>query len=312
MAILAQDGIDVTYYDAGDPIYDDKGNRLTLLESGLTAPTGLAARGEPFVINGIVGITLRTAAASTDYLASAVSGVWCLNVVASDNRGTKAIAIGDRIYITSAGVLNAEPNGTYYGTAVTALAASGTAAKCAVMIGVPNGVGVGRIDLPLMAFIDEGEGTWIQLTTFGDGDSAVPGIVRDGTENLGIRWNNKATSNDIITQFSKPADMDTAKDAVLHIAAIRSATDATDLVTFAVVAFNASVGAASAADADYGGTTSAMIDDVLIQDVSLTLAAADLEAANGAITISFSPTATIIATIDVTVVAVWIEYAKLA
>ena len=485
------------------------GSIISVLESLLTHPThadGFVDKDDPVLAGGLPGIALASATSASEYVAIQRIVVSELAVVASDGAGTLAIAFGDQIYITTAGILNADGTGTPYGLSLNALDASGAAANCNVLVGVHsvadleefvtvqedliadgaaepvgfstlngtascdvtladgttvgqtkifkcvvsvanpptvtvashilgtavaytfgavgdalilqwtdfewaelggnaqltealatdvaaltfgestlngtascdvtladganqgmiksfravtsianpptvtianhshgastvytfNKIGdtlglyfdglqwvtvggdaqtpasFGRIDIPLMTFLDEGEGTWIQLTTFGDGDSAIPGIVRDGTENLGIRWNNKATSNDIITQFVKPPDMDTSRDATLHIAAIRSATDATDLVTFLVVAFDAVVGAASGADADFGGTTTAMIDDVLIQDVSLALAAADLAAANGAITISFSPTGTIIATIDVTVLGVWIEYTKLA
>jgi hypothetical protein len=142
MALILQTGqIDVAYYNVGDPIHDDKGNRLNLLESDMAAPTALAARGEPFVIAGtggqIVGVVLRSAAASTDYIPCATSGVWCLNVVASDDGGTSAVVVGDMIYIhsTTAVLSKDSVTGVAFGRALTPLSASATAAKCAVMVG---------------------------------------------------------------------------------------------------------------------------------------------------------------------------------
>lgn len=166
------------------------------------------------------------------------------------------------------------------------------------------------LPLPLMNWLDEGAGTLAALAIFSAGASNVPGFTNLSSEGLGLRWNNAATPNPIISQFEKPADMDTSKDAVIHILAIRSATDATDLVTFTVTAFDNVVGAAAGADADFGGASSAMADDVVVQELTLALAAADLAATQGAITLTVQPTDGLLDTIDVTVLGIWIEYSK--
>ena len=106
------------------------------------------------------------------------------------------------------------------------------------------------IELPLMSFLDEGAGTTAVLAIFADGASSKAGFQVN--ESLGIRWNNAANPNPVITVFNKPPDMDTTKDAVVHILAVRSGTDASDLVTFDIIAFDGIVGAAIAADADFG------------------------------------------------------------
>ena len=51
-----------------------------------------------------------------------------------------------------------------------------------------------------------------------------------------------------------------------------------------------------------------MTDDTNVQELTLTLAAADLSSTQGAITITVQPTDGLLATIDVTVLGVWIEY----
>lgn len=168
--------------------------------------------------------------------------------------------------------------------------------------------GTGFIQLPLMSWLNEGEGTTAALAIFANGDSKVPGFTNLASEGLGVRWNNHATPNPIITTVALPTDLDASADVVLHVLAVRSATDASDLVTFTVTAFNNVVGAAAAADADLGGVTTAMTDNVLIQELTLTLAAADISSTQGMIGLTLQPTDGKLATIDVTVLGVWLEY----
>ena len=166
----------------------------------------------------------------------------------------------------------------------------------------------GIIDLPLLSFLDA-TATEALLTRFTSGASAL-GYFTDANEGMGIRWNNHATPTPVKTTFVKPQDLDSAKDIVLHILAIRSATDATDLVTFTVTAFDSVVGAALDADVDFGVTSGAMIDNVLVQELTSTLLAANISSSNGVITITIQPTDGLLATIDVTVLGAWIEYTK--
>lgn len=168
--------------------------------------------------------------------------------------------------------------------------------------------GTGLIDLPPWRWLNEGAGTTAALAIFADGDSVTPGFTNLSSEGLGVRWNNHATPNPIIASFTKPTDLDDTANAIVHILAVRSATDATDLTTFTVTAFENAVGAAAGADADFGGVSSAMADDVLIQELTLTLAHANLGTARSQITLAVQPTDGLLATIDVTILAVWIEY----
>lgn len=166
----------------------------------------------------------------------------------------------------------------------------------------------GVIDLPLMSFLNAA-GTEAALVIFADAEASAVGFT-DANEGMGLRWNDHGTPDPIKTTFMKPQDLDSTKDIVLHILAIRSTTDATDLTTFTVTAFDSVVGAALDADADFGVTSTAMIDDVLMQELTSTLLAANISASNGAITLSIQPTDGLLDDVDVTVLGVWIEYTK--
>ena len=166
----------------------------------------------------------------------------------------------------------------------------------------------GIIELPLLSFLNA-VGTEALLGRFSSGATS-PAAFSDANEGMVIRWNNHATPDPIKTTFLKPQELDPTEDMVLHILAIRSATDATDLVTFVVTAFDSVVGAALDADVDFGGTTDAMIDNALVQELTLALASADISASNGAITLTIQPTDGLLDTIDVGILGAWIEYTK--
>lgn len=169
------------------------------------------------------------------------------------------------------------------------------------------------LELNLFDFVDGGAaaGTPLALTIFASAADPTAGIWVDSAETVTIRWNNHANPDEVLVSFLKPMDMDTAKDVVVHILAVRSATDASDLVTFDIGAFDNVVGAAIAADADFGGTTGAMADDVNIQELTLTLANANISSTVGSITLTVKPTDGLLATIDVSIVAIWLEYSRL-
>ena len=168
------------------------------------------------------------------------------------------------------------------------------------------------LQFDLGAFVDGGVavGTPLALAIWSSAADPTPGIWIESAEAVGIRWNNHATPDEAVISFVKPMDLDTSKDVIVHILSVRSATDATDLITWDVGAFDNVVGAAMGADADFGGTSSAMTDDVNIQESTVTLAAADISSTVGQITLTVKPTDGLLATIDVTMLACWIEYSK--
>lgn len=113
--------------------------RIKVLESVLTHPThtdGFVDAGDPVRVGAIVGVAQDDAAASTDEIAIDTCGVYCLNVVASDDNGTSNVAVGDIIYINSStGVLSKKLSGGIpFGVAVSTLTGSASAAACAVLL----------------------------------------------------------------------------------------------------------------------------------------------------------------------------------
>jgi hypothetical protein len=160
------------------------------------------------------------------------------------------------------------------------------------------------IDIPFDGSWYEVDGT--ALAAFADGASNTPGLALDNSEAAGIRWNNAANPDPICKTIPVPYDLDESVDVVATVVASKSGATVGDATTFDIGAFNNVVGALSDADADYGGTSSAMTGDATaktIQGVTLTLALANLpnpDSAASAITVTIQPTDGTIGTDDVT------------
>lgn len=167
------------------------------------------------------------------------------------------------------------------------------------------------------AFLNLPMGGWTEqdgtaLADFADGDSTTPGWSA-GDEGFGIRWNNHANPDPISTSVPIPPDLDAAEDVVVHVAAAKVGATAGDATAFTIEAFFNTVGAAYDADADAGGDTSAMTGDATtktVQEETLTLAAADVAAAPGVLTLTLQPKDGTLGTDDVIVLGVWLEYTR--
>jgi hypothetical protein len=134
------------------------------------------------------------------------------------------------------------------------------------------------IPLPLGAFTEQ-DGT--ALADFSNGTSNTPGW-NAGDESFGIRWNNSGTPDPIATSFPIPPDLDATADVIVHVLAAKVGATIGDAVTWLIEAFNNADAAAYDADADFGGTSSAMTGDATsktCQEETLTLAAANVAAA---------------------------------
>jgi hypothetical protein len=89
---------------AGDEVSSTyEGRHLTFSESQLTHPSHtdtFVERGDPVVVGDkIVGVSFKEAAAATDLIAIDTEGIWQLSVVASDDNGAIAVAVGDELFI---------------------------------------------------------------------------------------------------------------------------------------------------------------------------------------------------------------------
>lgn len=89
---------------AGDEVSSTyEGRHLTFTESQLTHPEhadGFVDKGDPVVVGeNIVGVAFKSAAAATDLIAIDTEGIWQLSVVATDQNGNSAVAVGDELFI---------------------------------------------------------------------------------------------------------------------------------------------------------------------------------------------------------------------
>jgi len=170
----------------------------------------------------------------------------------------------------------------------------------------------GIIPLPLDG-AQEADGT--ALAAFSAGTSIIPGLAATvAGENGGIRWNDHGTPDPIAMSFIWPSDVDTAVNATLKVLAAKTGATIGDATTFDAAVFNHPDAALYDADADYGGTSSAMTGDAVAktcQEESLTLALANLPAAFPSVaTITIQPTDGTLGTDDVILLGAWIEYSK--
>jgi len=171
--------------------------------------------------------------------------------------------------------------------------------------------------LSAQAFLNLPMGAWTEqdgtaLADFADGDSTTPGWSA-GDEGFGIRWNNHANPDPIAASVPIPPDLDASADVIVHIAAAKIGATVGDAVKFTIEAFNNDVGAAYDADADFGGDSSAMTGDATtktVQEVTLTLAAANVEGAPCVLNLTLQPKDGTLGTDDVIVLGVWLEYTR--
>jgi len=163
------------------------------------------------------------------------------------------------------------------------------------------------IEIPIGSFTEQ-DGT--VLAAFADGDSTTPGMAA-GDESFGIRWNNHATPDPISANVAILPRLNPGKNVILHLLAAKVGATVGDAVTWLVEAFNNLDGAAYDADADFGGTSSAMTGDATSKDCqeeTLTLATANIAADPGMITLTIQPTDGTLGTDDVILMGVWLEF----
>ncbi len=256
-----------------------------------------------------------------------------------EGKAAKAIAVGATLYAAANGFISDASNGTAIGIAIEQATAlndiiefidftviSTTAATISIA-DAGNFTAQATVEAALQELYQHTKSiqailpipinAWTQktgaaLAVFADGASDVPGwSATDKT--AGIRWNNHATPLAVKTSVPVPMDMDVTANAVLHILAAKVGATVGDAVTFTVEAFNNVVAALYDADADYGGASSAMTGDAAtktIQEVTLTLALANLPAAQATLVLTMAPTAGLLGTDDVIVLGTWIEYKR--
>lgn len=167
-----------------------------------------------------------------------------------------------------------------------------------------------QIDVPLASAI-LAAGT--PMAAFADNASSNPGITLADSESVAIRWNDNASQTAIWYRVNMPQDLDAAAPIVLHVLASKSGATLADATTFTVTAFFQTVGALHDADANCGGTTSAMTGDATaktVAELTLSIAHGDVPPAPCALSFSIKPTDGTLGTDDVMVHAIWFEYTR--
>lgn len=207
---------------------------------------------------------------------------------------------------TAAGVTVADVGGFFTGTTAEAVLAE---------IGQSLESALGVIPLPPPA-------TWSLLAdgapmaVWSNATTTTPGTYSDGAKIGGsARWNNDAAPAAIVTKFDVPPDMDITANAVVHfrVAKTGATNNAGNTTTITAIAANQVDGALYDADTNFGGVSSALLPAATaktIQNLTLTLALADLAAYPASVTLSAKPTAGTLDTDDLVFLDAYVVYKK--
>jgi len=173
-------------YTAGAAVGDSYGNPdvLVFVESSITHPThsdGFVDVNDPCYVGDVVGVAKESAAAATDYISVKTRGIFSLPVVASDSLGTKAVAVGDKIFISTAGVLSKIETGKLFGHALNTATGSAVATNITVWLsGATDVVMRGLTDYE-EAITVTGALTPIGVSTLDSTGGAIAGTLGSGT-----------------------------------------------------------------------------------------------------------------------------------
>lgn len=176
--------------------------------------------------------------------------------------------------------------------AIDALEADALSAQCCIPIPITSWLDGGA---PVAAFVD----------------GSVNGVALVDSEGVGFRFNPVGDDASVLsTSVALPADLDDAADVVLHVAACRIGSSDTTTV-LSGTAFFQTMGAAYDADADAITVDSAALDAAtkVVTEYTLTIAAADVPAAPGVLTITIAPSSALDAD-DLVIFGTWIEYTR--
>jgi hypothetical protein len=229
----------------------------------------------------------------------------CLKLVNDATTPVAETDIGQRCFVKDNNTVSMDGSGRSVGGTVWGF----DDALVLVEPGLNVACGVTRaIPIPIASFVDaDGD----PLAKFVDGASTVPGFNLANSKAFGLRWNNHATPDEVLTSVPLPSDRDPTQALVLKVIASKSGATLGDAVTFTFAAYFNTVGELHDADANAGGASTAMTGNAAaktVQLVSRTIAAADVPAGAAALTLTMQPTDGLLGTDDVIVEGVFLEY----
>lgn len=166
------------------------------------------------------------------------------------------------------------------------------------------------LNVPIGSFLNK---TGAPLIIFADGAMGSAPSWNTDNEASGIRWEHDANPDPVKVSVPMPPDLDASANVILHISSYKVGATAGDTINWTVEAFNNVVGALWDADTDFGGECSDLTNTTkLVQESTLTLALADVAGSPAVLTLTIQPKDGELATDDVVLLGVWLEYTKKA
>lgn len=144
------------------------------------------------------------------------------------------------------------------------------------------------------------------LTVYAASPASV-GIAQISSKSSVIQWAANATPDGIVAHFVLPQDYDDSKDLVLHLLGCPAAASPANTPTFTVEAYFDVVGSAVSADTNCGGTSGEFSASTNLQEKTLTITAANAEAAPCALTLVLHPTDGELGDVDFYLAGIWLE-----
>lgn len=163
------------------------------------------------------------------------------------------------------------------------------------------------VDLPIGSAVEK-DGT--ALAVWGDGANSQAGWNTEA-EAGGVRWDPNANPDPIKVSIPIPPDLDASEDVILHISGAKFGATSGDTVNWTVEAFNNVVGALWDADASFGGECGDLTNTTkLVQESTLTLAAANVVGSPAVLTVTIQPKDGKLGTDDAMIFGMWLEYTR--
>ena len=151
------------------------------------------------------------------------------------------------------------------------------------------------------------------MAAFADNAASNPGITLVDSESVALRWNNNGTQVAVWFRVAMPQDMDDTAPVVLHALCGKTGATVGDATTLTVTAFFQTVAALHDADADAGGTSSALVGNATaktVTELTLSIAHGDVPAAPCSLSLSVKPTDGLLGTDDFLLHDLWLEYTR--
>jgi hypothetical protein len=269
----------------------------------------------------LVSVRLRTVPGSVEIEAAASYAVGALLYGAADGKvsGTavgSAIGVAVEAAASSGALVEVVEFGVLSTTAATvsiadtgSFTATGTveAALAEIYQGLLSTQHIHRIPMGSLVLGSTGA----PLAVFADGASATPGLELTNSKAICVRWNNHATPTPVGVAVAWPKDMDETKDVVFHALVSKTGATAGDATSLTIAAYEQIPNALHDADTNFGGVSTAVTATAIaktVTELTRTLAAVDVHAPPGSVTLLFGPTAGTLGTDDFLLHNAWLEY----